>query len=220
MVSKSAPERRRNDSVFFVLEWTANGRLFYGSIVYNMARQFRKTRRNAKSRRGTRKGGKRKIVKRQRGMRKKRGTRRRMVGGMRQEPTEGWEIGNKVKIKSDSHGPNSEGTIEGKRAVVACGYSLIRDNEQPNDTRITITANNPIIEDIVSNKPYVTFRVKDITSMKDENNEIMRGTAIPDYMITRYSKLRDGENYLNSMYVERFEYKINNKWTPGAQTYK
>ena len=64
-----------------MLEWTANGRLFYGSIVYNMARQFRKTRRNAKTRRGTRKGGKRKIVKRQRVMRKKRGTRRRQRGG-------------------------------------------------------------------------------------------------------------------------------------------
>ena len=39
-----------------MLEWTANGRFFYGSIVYNMARQLRKTRRNAKARRGTRRG--------------------------------------------------------------------------------------------------------------------------------------------------------------------
>ena len=47
-----------------------------------MARQLRKTRRNAKARRGTRKGGKRKIVKRQRVMRKKRGTKRRQRGGL------------------------------------------------------------------------------------------------------------------------------------------
>ena len=53
-----------------------------------MARQLRKTRRNAKARRGTRKGGKRNIVKRQRVMRKKSkcksrrgGGRRKIVGG-------------------------------------------------------------------------------------------------------------------------------------------
>jgi len=89
-----------------VLEWTANGRLFYVSIVYNMARQFRKTRRNAKARRGTRKGGKRKIVKRQRGMRKKRGTRRMIRGGDK------YSVGDRIRYRLHSTEKYYEGQVK------------------------------------------------------------------------------------------------------------
>ena len=139
------------------------------------------------------------------------------------EPWNGWEIGNRVQIKSGSHGTISEGIIEGKRAVVKCGESSKKIQGQPYDQRITITANNPSRFETIGKRTnvHVGFKVKDITSIKYLDEEMVESDGnIKQEFKVKYPIFNYPEKDLYSMFLEAFEYKINDLWTPGAQTYK
>lgn len=145
------------------------------------------------------------------------------------EPWKGWEIEDRVQIKSGSHGTSSEGIIEGKRAVVLPGQSSKKIEGQPYDQRITITANNPSRFESIgkSTNVHVGFKVKDITSIEYLDNEtgkleemVESPGNIKENFKVQYPIFNNPENDLYSMFLERFEYKINDLWTPGVQTYK